>query len=94
MADSTFSLAGTLEVVWHIVGWGLAIVLGALWAWELVASWQRAKAKQNLQDWSSKSHPSNRSRLDAFSLPPEPATKANSNILSRITRPAVHRQGF
>jgi hypothetical protein len=50
------SLAGTLELVWHIEGWGLAIVLGALWAWELVASWQRAKADQNLQDWSSKSH--------------------------------------
>jgi len=50
------SLAGTLELVWHIEGWGLAIVLGALWAWELGASRQPAKADQNLQDWSSKSH--------------------------------------
>jgi len=41
------SLAGTLELVWHIEGWGLAIVLGTLLAWELVASRQRAKADQN-----------------------------------------------
>jgi hypothetical protein len=55
-ANAMTSLAGTLELVWHIEGWGLAIVLGTLLAWELVASRQRAKADQNFQDWSSKSH--------------------------------------
>jgi hypothetical protein len=94
MANAMISLAGTLEVVWHIVGWGLAVVPGTLLAWELVASRQRAKAEQNLQDWPSKSHTSNLSRLDAFHLAPEPAAKTNADILSRITRPAVHRQGF
>jgi hypothetical protein len=34
----------------------LAIVLGTLLAWELVASRQRAKAEQNIQDWWSKLH--------------------------------------
>jgi hypothetical protein len=93
MADSMFSLAGTLEVVWHIVGWGLAIVVGALWAWVLVASRQRAKAMRNLQDCLSKSPTSNLSRPDASSQVAEPAAKTNSDILSRITTPAVHRQG-
>ncbi len=94
MPNTMISLVGTLEVVWHIVGWGLAVVLGTLWAWELVASRQRAKATRNVQDWSSSSHTSNLSRPDASSLAPEPAAETNSDILSRITRPAVHRQGF
>lgn len=94
MADSMIPLAGILQVVWHVGGWGLAILLGALWAWELVASWQRAKAEQNFRDWSSKSHTSDLSRLDTFSPAGEPATKTNSAILSRITRPAVHHQGY
>jgi hypothetical protein len=93
MAKSMFSLAGTLEVVWHTLGWGIPIVLGALWSWILIATRQRAKAEQNLQDWSLKSHPSNLSRLDAPSLPPEPAAKTNSAILSSTPRPAVDRQG-
>jgi len=94
MADAMFSLAVTLEVVWHIVGWGLALVLGAVLAWELVASRQRAKAVRNIQDWLSKSHTSNRSRPDASSQAPERVAETNSDILSRITPPAVHRQGF
>ena len=88
------SLAGTLELVWHIEGWGLAIVLGTLLAWELVASRQRAKAMRNVQDWPLSSHTSNLSRPDASSLAPEPAAKTNSDILSSIARPAVHRQTF
>ena len=71
-----------------------AVVLGALWAWELVASRQRAKAMRNVQDWSLSSHTSNLSRPDASSQAMELAAKANSDILSWITRPAVHRQGF
>jgi len=71
MADAMFSLAVTLEIVWHVVGWGLAIVLGAVLAWELVASRQRAKAVRNIQDWLSKSHTSNRSRPDASSQAPD-----------------------
>jgi hypothetical protein len=93
MANAMISPAGTLEAVWHIVGWGLGIILGTLWAWELVATRQRAKAGHAFQDSSSKST-SNLSRLDDFSLAPEPAAMTNSAILSRITRPAVHRQGF
>jgi hypothetical protein len=54
VANSMFSLAGILEVVWHIVGCGLAIVLWAAWAWELVVNWQRAKAMRNPQDSASK----------------------------------------
>jgi hypothetical protein len=94
MPNTMISLAGTLEVVWHIVGWGLAVFLGTLWAWELVASRQRSKATRNVQDWSLSSHTSNLSRPDASSVVPEPAAKTNSDILSRITRPAVHRQRF
>ena len=98
MANTMLSLVGTLEVVWHIVGRGLAVVLGTLWAWELVASRKRAKALQNLQEvqdlqaWPSKRPTSNLSRPGASSMAPEPAAKTNSDILSRITRPAVHRQ--
>ena len=94
MANTMISLVGTLEVVWHVVGWGLAVVLGTLWAWELVASRQHAKAMRNVQDRSLSSHTSNLSRPDAASLVTEPAAKTDSDILSRITRPAVHRQGF
>ena len=99
MANAMLSLVGTLEVVWHIVGWGLAVVLGTLWAWELVASRQRAKALQNLQEvqnpqaWPSKRPTSNLSRPDAYSYAPEPARKTNS-VLSKIARPAVHHQRF
>jgi hypothetical protein len=92
MGNLMMSLAGTLEVVGHIVGWGLAIVLGALLAWELVAVRKRAKAEQNLKDGSSKRHTSNLSRLDAFPQAPEPAAKTNADVLSRITRSAVYRQ--
>jgi hypothetical protein len=94
MANTMVSLVGTLEVVWHIVGWGLAVALGTLWAWELVASRQRAKAMRNVQDWPLSSHTSNLSRPDTSSLAPEPAAKTNSDILSSIARPAVHRQTF
>ena len=94
MPNTMISLVSTLEVVWHIAGWGLAVVLATLWAWELVASRHRAKAMRNAQDWSLGSHTSNPSRPDASSLAPEPAAKTNSDILSRITRPAVHRQRF
>jgi len=94
MPDLMIPLAGTLEVAWHFGGWGLAIVLGALWVWELVASRRSAKAAQNLQDWSSRNHSSNLTRRDTFSPAPEQAAKTNSDILGRITRPAVHRQGF
>jgi len=93
MANSTFSLAGTLEIIWHTLGWGISIVFGALWSWILIATRQRAKAEQSLQAWSSKSHTLNLSRLDAPSLPPEPAAKTNSAIPSSTTRPAVDRQG-
>jgi hypothetical protein len=93
MAKSMFSLAGTLEVVWHTLGWGIPIVFGALWSWILIATRQRAKAEQNLQDWSLKSRTSKLSRLNAPSLPPEPAAKTNSAILSSTPRPAVDRQG-
>jgi hypothetical protein len=92
--SNTMSLVSTLEVVWHMVGWGLAVVLGTLWAWELVASRQRAKTMRNVQDWSLSSHASNPSRPDASSTAPEPAAKTNSDILSRITRPVVHAQRF
>jgi hypothetical protein len=94
MPNTMISLVSTLEVVWHIAGWGLAVVLGTLWAWELVASRQRAKAMRNVQDWSLSSHTSNLSRPDASSLAPEPAAKTDSDILSKITRPAVHGQRF
>lgn len=94
MPNTMISLVGTLEVVWHIVGWGLAVVLGTLWAWELLASRQRAKAMRNVQDCPLSSHTSNLSRPDSSSVAPEPAAKTNPDILSRITRPAVHGQGF
>lgn len=94
MTYSMIPLAGTLEVVWHIVGRGLAIGLGTLWSWVLIVSRQRAKAEQILHDWSLKRHTSNLSRPYASSLTPEPAAQTNSAIPSRITRPAVHRQGF
>ncbi len=93
MANTMISLVGTLEVVWHIVGWGLAVILGALLAWELLASRQRAKAMRNLQACSLKSPTSNLGRLDSSSQAPEPAAKTNS-VLSEIARPAVHGQGF
>jgi hypothetical protein len=48
MANSMMPLAGTQEVVWHTLGWGLAIFMGTLLAWELVPSRQRAMAELDL----------------------------------------------
>jgi cytoskeletal protein RodZ len=89
-----FSLVGTLEVVWHALGWGLAIIPGTLWFWILVVSWQHTKPEEIFQEGRSKSQASNLSHPDASSLAPEPAAKISSAILSRIARPSLHRHGF
>ena len=89
-----FSLAGTLEVVWHALGWGLAIIPGTLWFWILVVSWQHTKPEEIFQEGRSKSRGSNLSRPDASSLAPEPALKIGSAILSRTTRPSPRCHGF
>jgi hypothetical protein len=89
-----FSLVGTLEVVGHALGWGLATILGTLWFWILVVSWQHTKAEEILQEGRSKSHTSNLSRPDASSLAPEPAATIDSAIVSRTTRPSPDRHGF
>jgi ABC-type uncharacterized transport system fused permease/ATPase subunit len=94
MDNSIFSLAGTLGGVWHILAWVLAIVLGTLWSWTLIASWQQAKSGQILQDWLSRSQTSNLRRPDASSLTQEPDAKMNSAVVSRTTTRAAHRHGF
>jgi hypothetical protein len=94
MADSMIPLISTLQTIWHIGAWGLAIVLAVLWVWELSASWQHAKAEKGLQDWSSQASTSNLSRLDVSCTEMADSAKANSDIVSRISRPAVQRQEF
>jgi hypothetical protein len=94
MTNTIIPLAGTLVVVWRIVGSGLVIVLGTLWSWIMIASRLRAKAEQSLHDWLLRSHTSHLSRADTSYLAPETAAETDSANPGRTTRPAVHRQGF
>lgn len=93
MADLIVPVASTLAALWHIGVWGLAIILAALWAWELSASRRQAKAEQNLRDWSADTRALSLDRLEDSSTDLPLSAKMSSDILSRISPRAAQRHG-
>lgn len=93
MADLMIPLANTLAALWHIGIWGLAIILAALWTWELSASRHQAKAEKNLQGWSSESQTSSLNRYEQASTDLAVSTKMNTDILSRLSPRPGQRSG-
>lgn len=93
MAESLISFTGTMEMMWHIGAWGFAIVLAALWIWELSASQRLAKAQRGLQDWSSQEHATSADRFKASSTDLPLSARLHADVLSRITKPVALRNG-
>jgi hypothetical protein len=94
MADSIIPLGSTLQAIWHIGAWGLAITLAVLWAWELSASRRHAKAERNLREWSSETSSSNLDHYEDATTDLARSAKMNTDILSRLTRPSSQRRGY
>ena len=93
MAESVISFTGAMEMMWHIGAWGFAIVLAALWMWELSASQRLAKAQRSLQDWSSNEHATSEDRFKAKATDLPLSAKLHSDVLSRISKPVAVRNG-
>ncbi len=93
MAESVMSFTGAMEMMWHIGAWGFAIVLAALWLWELGASQRLAKAQRSLQDWSSREQATSVDRFKASATDLPLSAKLHSDIISRISKPVVVRNG-
>lgn len=93
MADLMIPLTSILATLWHIGVWGLAVILAALWVWELSANRQQAKAERNLQEWSAEEHNSSFDRFENSSADLPLSVKLSSDILSRISPRAAQRHG-